>query len=148
MPLNVSDSRLWRENCILFTRSLQYVASPLYSLQLTTRSTYRDTRRTETTHTQMNANAHELSSRLKAAPRRLSFPTFLVWRVIKKCHWFWGECFPQLSASELEDGMRERQHGNGELLEDHACKLSLQWHMTFLWHEENRLFLLCWNQVL
>lgn len=68
VPSDVSDSIAERENCILFTQRLQYATFPLYSLELTTHSTCTDTQAYKDTHTraQMNANAHKLSSRLRA----------------------------------------------------------------------------------
>lgn len=50
MPSVVSDSIVERENCILFTQCLQYATFPLYSLQLTTRSTCTDTQKPAKPH--------------------------------------------------------------------------------------------------
>lgn len=138
VPSVVSDSIVERENCILFTQRLQYATFPLYSLQLTTHSTCRDTeslqRHTEHARSDERKHTHKLSSRLKAfPPPSLSFcssaVTFCPDMSLKSVTGSGGVISATLC---LQTGRRDRgRGGNDELELDQAYKLILQGRVTF-----------------
>lgn len=128
VPLDVTDSIVKSENCILFTQRLQYATFPLYSLQLTTHSTctaaqtYKDTRNV---HAQMIAFAHEHGSGLEALPPHCPSFSTLLWHFCPDMSLksVTGSGAAISAAPWLQMGRRDGGEGrNDELVLDHACK--------------------------
>lgn len=94
---------------MLFTQCLQYANFPLFSLQLTTQSAFRDMGWHKDTRSDGCEHTPNLSSRLKAFPPLCLFIQrcdILPWHVIKKCPRFWGSDSHCLQMSSRDRSRR------------------------------------------
>lgn len=162
VPSVVSDSIVERENCILFTQRLQYATFPLYSLQLTTRSTSTDTRIQKAIRNRARSGECKCSQTwLKALTLSLFCSIFfflfpqhycdtLPWHVIKKCHRFWGSDFCCSLPANGQQGQGARECEGMMSWSWTVCiKPAFGGHTTFSWGimEEYSLYCLSTSPI-